>query len=274
MVDVGWDDPFDAIVKTNYVDEVAPFSNVADMLVVNPTDEVITRLQLMSQNDMKAILHLNKLFFYHAGTGGPSGELYDLRSDYKNRWDTFMATNNLSVNSSFIQAFYIGEEPTWNSISFSELKLATDYVKSTLPNVPIMIIEAYPIINDLQVPTTVDWIGFDHYFIKDPKNNGEFRNELNIIKSKRSTLSQKVVLVMDAHYISALHGNIGGITELEMASVATSYYDLANSDPAVVALLGYFWPGGVDDPSAKGARGLPQNAKDEITKIGKLITGK
>ena len=134
-----------------------------------------------------------------------------------------MATNNILSNSSLIQAFYIGEEPTWNGISFLELKSATDYVKSTIPSVPIMVIEAYPIINSLQVPTTVDWVGFDHYFIKDPNNNSVFRNELNIIKSKRSTLSQKTVLVLDTHYISSVHGDIGGITETDMASVATSY---------------------------------------------------
>ena len=79
---------------------------------------------------------------------------------------------------------------------------------------------------------------------------------------------------MDAHYISTIHGDIGGIAESEMASVATSYYNLAHSDSDVIALLGYFWPGGFDDPSAKGARGLQQNDKDEYIRIGKLITRK
>lgn len=273
LVDVGWDDPFDTIAKTNYIDEVAAFSNVADILVVHPTDTIISQLQLMAQNNMKAMLQLSEIIFYYVGAGGPSGGLYDLRPDYQIRWNTFIATNNILSNSSLIQAFFI-DEPTWNSISFLELKSATDYIKSTIPSVPIMVIEAYPIINSLQVPTTVDWVGFDHYFLKDPNNNSVFRNELNIIKSKRSTLSQKIVLIMDAHYISSIHGNIAGITETEMASIATSYYNLAKSEPDVVALLGYFWPGGFDDPSAKGARELPKNAKDEYARIGKLITGK
>jgi len=274
LVDVGWDDPLDTITKTNYVNEVAPFSNVADILVVNPTDTIINRIQFMAQNKMKAILHLSEIFFYYVGPGGPSGALYDLRPDYQARWNSFIATNNILSNSSLIQAFYIGEEPTWNSISFLELKSATDYVKSTISSIPILLIEAYPIINSLQVPVTVDWVGFDHYFIKDPNNNSVFRNELSVIKSKRSALSQKIVIVLDAHYISSVHGDIGGIIETDMASIATSYYNLSKSEPDVVALLGYFWPGGFDHPLAKGARGLPQNAKDEYTRIGKLITGK
>ncbi|MBA2611155.1 MAG: hypothetical protein H0U95_04235 [Bacteroidetes bacterium] len=274
LVDVGWDDPLDSITKTNYVDEVAAFSNVADILVVNPTDNIIARMQMMSNNQMKAILHVNEIFFKYVGPGGPSGALYDLRSDYQARWNDFVSTNNLTNNHSMLQAFYIGEEPTWNSISYLELKAATDYMKATIPEVPNLVIEAYPILNNLQVPTSVDWIGFDHYFIKDPKNSSVFLNELATLKSKRSSQTQKIALVLDAHFISSLHLDYGGITEMQMKDVATSYYNLAQSDQDVVALLGYFWPGGFDDPGAKGARELPQNAKDEYMRIGKIISGK
>ena len=274
LVDVGWDDPLDTTTKTNYVDEVASFSNIGDILVEKPSDNIIGRMQIMSNNQMKAILHLNDIFFEKVGPGGPSGAIYDLRNDYQTRWNDFIITNNLTTNHSMIQAFYVGEEPTWNSISYIELKAATDYVKATIPQVPILIIEAYPIINSLQVPTTVDWIGFDHYFIKDPKNSSIFLNELSIIKSKRSSQTQKIVLVLDAHFISFLHLDLGGITELEMKDVATSYYDLAQSEPDVVAILSYFWPSGFDNSSSIGARELPQNAKNEYIRIGKKISGK
>ncbi len=274
LVDVGWDDPLDTITKINYIDEVAAFSNVADILVVNPTEDIIPRMQLMSNNHMKSILHLNEIFFEYVGVGGPSGALYDLRPDYQTRWNTFVSTNSLSTNHSLVHAFYVGEEPTWNSISYLELKAATDYIKATIPQVSILIIEAYPIINSLKVPTTVDLVGFDHYFIKDPKNNSVFLNELSVLKSKRSSQNQKIVLVLDAHFISTIHLDFGGIKELEMKDIATGCYNLAQSDPDVVGILGYFWPGGFDDPLAKGARELPQNAKDEYIRIGKIITGK
>ena len=274
LIDVGWDDPHDAALKTNYVDEIAGFTNMADILITSPDDNIIDRLQNMNQHQVKAILHLNDLFFEHTGTGGQlSGQLYDLRSDYKARWNTFLVTNKLTLNSDMLQSFFIGEEPTWNSISFSELKSAADYIKSTITTVPILIIESYAAIHLLQIPSSIDWVGFDHYFIKNVMTDNMFKSELALLKSKRTSAQQKIVLVMDTHYISSVHGSFG-ISETDMKSVATSYYQLAKSDTNVVAILGYFWPGGFDDPSSKGARNLSQVVKDEHVKIGKAITGK
>jgi hypothetical protein len=276
LTDVGWDDPNDgASKKTNYVDEVASFANTGDIMVTSPTDNIVGRLQLMKNNNMSAILHLHELLFQQVGTGGSkSGVLYDLRPDYKARWTTFVSTNKLTANTSLIRAFYIGEEPVWNDVSFAELKSATDYVKSTIPSIPIMVVEAFASVNSLQVPTSVDWLGFDVYAIKDPFNDTEYRNLLDTLKSKRSTLSQKLVIVMDSHYIPSAHGTWGGLAITDMASVMASYYKLALAEPDTIALLGYFWPDGFDHPTSKGARSLPQNAKDEYQRIGKLITGK
>lgn len=274
LVDVGWDDPLEKAIKTSYVDEVAAFSNVADLLAVSPTDNLVAKIQNLSSHQMKAIIHLNEIFFEPVGVGGPSGALFDLRTDYQSRWDIFVKTNDLTVNYHLVQAFYVGEEPTWNSISYLELKTATDYIKTSIPQVPILLIEGYPSLSALQVPNSVDWIGFDHYFIKDPQNNRTFLDELSQLKSKRSSQTQKIVLVLDAHFISWLHLDEGGIAESEMKDVATSYYNLAQSDGDVIGLLGYAWPGGFDSPEAKGARQLPQNARDEYIRIGRLISGK
>jgi len=274
LIDVFWDDPLDAEIKTNYLDEVADFSNIADILVLQPSDNILSRIDLMNASNVKAILHVHELFFENVGIGGLSGILFDLRPDYKERWDTFLQTNNLASNQSKIVAFYLGEEPTWNSISFTELKAASDYIKSTLPNIPILLIEASPILNELQIPNSIDWIGFDHYFIKDPQNNSEFLNELSILKSKLVTETQKLVLVFDAHYIPEIHNDISGISQNEMKNIAISYYNLAKSEQKVIALLGYTWPGGFDTNTALGARQLPELVKDEYSRIGKEITGK
>jgi len=273
LIDTYWDDPTDNEIKTNYIDEVHSFSNVADILVVTPTDNIINRMSAIKNLQMKSILHVSELFFEQVGTGGQSGAEFNLRADYKERWNTFIATNQLQTNKNLVQAFYIGEEPTWNSISFTELKAATDFVKSTITTVPIMIIEAYPAIGNLQIPSSVDWVGFDHYAIKDPKNNATFKSEFNLLKSKIND-SQRLIMVMDTHYISTLHGDIGGITLNEMKNVAKSYFDFANAEPKVIAILGYFWPSGFDNNSSIGARNMPQAVKDEYVRFGKMITGK
>ncbi len=274
LIDTYWDDPNDGITKSVYNDEVHPFSNIADILVVNPTDNISARIDAMLNLEMKPYLHISELFFELTGSSGPSGSSYDLRADYQARWDQFVATNDLTNNSARIQSFYLGEEPTWNDISFNELKLASDYIKSTVPNVPIMIIEAYPSIPDLEVPNSVDWIGFDHYFIKDPMTDTGFQDELATLKSKFSSAHQRLVLVMDAHYIPAVHGGFGGISQAEMKDVATNYFNLALHEESTIALIGYTWPGGFDAPDMLGARQLEAETRAEYERIGKLITGK
>ena len=274
LIDTYWDDPTDNLPKTNYIDEVFRFSNIADILVVNPTDNIVTRMTDMNNLQVKSILHVSEIFFELVGTNSPSGANYSLRPDYQTRWDEFINTNNLQTNQNLIQSFYIGEEPTWNGISFSELKSATDYVKLTIPSVAIMIIEAHLAIDQLQIPTSVDWIGFDHYFIKDPKTNTTYLNEIENLTSKFSTNKQKLILIMDTHYINSLHGTHGEISLNEMNEVANSYYELAKSQPETIAILGYFWPSGFDNPASIGARNMPQNIKENYNRIGKEITNK
>ena len=253
---------------------MAEFSNIADILVVNPTDNIVERMTIMNALEVKSILHLNDIFFEQVGTSSPSGIEYDLRSNYQERWNTFLNLNQLQSNQGLIQCFYIGEEPTWNGINYDELKFATDFVKSTLPDVLIMIIEAYPAINQLQIPNSVDWIGFDHYFIKTPQTDVSFLSNLSLLKSKFSTNTQKLVLVMDAHYISAIHRYFGGIELNEMGEVADNYYELAKYEQKTIALLGYFWPSGFDISGSIGARNMPNNIRQNYIRIGKEITGK
>lgn len=274
LVDTYWDDPTDSISKTNYSNEVHSFSNMADILVVSPSDYIVDRIDTMTKLNMKAVLHLNELFFEIVGTSSPSGTEYKLRSDYQKRWDDFVSNNSLYSRQSKILTFYMGEEPTWNGISYTEFSTATDYVKNQFPNIPIMLIEAYPVIDSLQVPASVDWLGFDHYFIKDPTTDALFQQEWNTLREKKSTNDQKLVVIMDSHYIPWAHGDFGNIQLYEMKEVATNYYELALSEPSTIAIFGYYWPNSFEFPEAIGARGMPQNVLEEYIKIGKKVTGK
>ncbi len=273
LVDVYFDDPTDDDVKINYVDEVSSFSNIADILVVEPSQDIKPNLDIMDGLDVKALIHLNEIFYEIAGEGGEmSGVFYDLRTDYRARWDELMEVNKLKENADKIQALYLGEEPTWNGISFEELRQACDYVKQTLPEVKIFLVEAFPALEALEVPESVDWLGFDHYFVKDPARDSEYLAEFELLKSKRSN-DQDLVIILDAHYIDFAHGHFGiAINDLDL--VAQSYYDLANSDEDVVAMIGYHWPSGFEFPQAIGTRGLPEYVLDEHKRIGKAISGK
>lgn len=273
LVDVFWDDPTDNSTKSNYLDEVADFSNIADLLVVNPSDDIQSRLGEFEKYELKAVLHLNEIFFEFIGNiAEKSQSNYDLRTDYKERWDEFISINNLTINSSTISCFYLGEEPTWNSISFEEFKLASDYIKATVPMVPILLVEAYPVLEELEVPTSVDWIAFDHYFIENPEEDETFLAELEILRSKKSA-DQKILLIMDAHYIDWAHGAFS-IDLDEMGEVAENYYKLANKESDIIGLLAYHWPSGFDFNESIGARDFSEDILKVHRAIGKQICGK
>jgi hypothetical protein len=273
LIDVGFDDPTDKESKTNYLDEVSDFSNLADILVVEPTDNLSDRIQKMTDVNVKPMFHLNEVFFEEKSKGGDrSGVIYGLRNDYQERWNTFMTTNNLVSNATNIGCLYIGEEPYWNGIPKDEFKQACDYAKLTLPQVPILNVEAYLVVDSIFTPTSVDWLSFDHYFLSSPSTNIDYLTEYNTVKSRLKS-NQKMFLIMDAHWLKLFHGS-AGISKKDMDVVARDYYNFANSDTTVVGLLGYFWPSGFDFKNSVGARNLPTEVKNEYVRIGKEITGK
>lgn len=273
LIDTYWDDPTDKEEKINYLDEVAPFSNIADIVVVDPEIPIIDNLKAMEQNGVLAIIHSSEIFFELKSNGGDrSGAIYGLRADYKERWDTFVSVNNLTVNHPLIHSIYLGEEPYWNGIPENEFVLACDYAKLTMPELALFLVEAPYIVADMYVPLTIDYVGFDHYFLRQPSVNEQYLSEFNSVKSKMAA-HQKMILILDSHWIKNNHGS-AGIAKKDMDFIARDYYNIANSDTNIVGILGYFWPSGFDDKNSVGARQMPENVKAEYERIGKIITGK
>lgn len=273
-IDAGWDDPLDyPSQKDNYLDEVSPFSNIADILVIDSIETYHDRLIEMYNNNMKAYMNIFSLFFEEIGTDAPSGKQFALRDDYEERWTSFIS-NNYLLYAIAIKAFLLGDEPTWNGITYEDLKEAAKHIQATTPDVPIILIENHQALDDLQIPTMVDWVGFNRYFVKDPVNDPDYQTELSLLKSKLSANWQKLIILMDTHYITEYHENVGGISIEEMTEVATNYYELAKSESDVIALIGYSWPGGFGDESALGARHMLPETLVEYERIGREITGK
>ena len=147
-----------------------------------------------------------------------------------------------------------------------------DLVKATFPTTPIMLIEAAPAIGALVVPRSVDLIGFDQYGVAAPDADPAYRAHLAALKSRRSRPDQRLVVVMEGQWLPAYDGQ--GVDPGLMATVAQRYFALAESDPEVVAMVGYLWPGGVAGPSHRGTRNLPPGVIGEHLRLGKAITRK
>lgn len=267
IVDCSLDDPNDAPVLTNYINEVDSFSNVAQMCVESHTDTVINRVNLMNAGCVKPILSISKVFIYLANTNGPSGSNYDLYPNYQSRWDSFKVINASVLNPQFIEMLYVCDEPTWNGVDFTELSTICNTIKADFPTIPLATVEAYTMVNQIQVPTTIDYLGFDRYGVYDVSTDASYLAQLDTFESKRSTPNQRIILVFDEQWNSGFWP--GGWTPDSMKTVLENYYKLALADTNVVALVGFTWPGIA--PGWLGARHLPQQVIDKTVEIGQMI---
>ncbi len=273
-VDCGHDDPLDNAAVSDYLPEVAAFSSTAQVCVYAPDEPLQARLDKMAQRQVGAFLSVQAILFESAPdatVGG--GTRVRLRADHAARWRQFVDGSGLRQRRTNLTAFYLVDEPTWHGVPASELRRAAELVKAEFPDVPVALIEAAPALASLQVPEAVDWIGFDHYAVPRPDTDPVYLGELALLKSKRSRAAQKVLLVMDAQWLPA-YGQ-AGYSEADMKAVASRYAALAEHERADMAgMLGYLWPGGLDEPAQKGARDLPESVRQEYARIGRALTGK
>jgi hypothetical protein len=273
MVDCGVHDSIAPAGTSNYVGEVAAFTNIGQMCVFGPGEDIGARLSLMQSHGMLALLSVQALLFEgapDAGTG--SGMRYRLRADHQRRWASFVRLNRLNGRAAAIGAFYLADEPAWNGISAADLRQAADLVKATFPATPIMLIEAAPAIGALVVPRSVDLVGFDQYGVAAPDADPAYRAHLAALKARRSRPDQRLVVVMEGQWLPAYDGP--GVDAGLMATVAQRYFALADSDPEVLAMVGYLWPGGLAGPAHLGSRNLPPAVIGEHVRLGKAITRK
>ena len=270
FVDVEYDDnPNDGITFNNYTPEVASFTNLNQMAAYFPAQNLVARINAMNAQCTKPFLAFQDVFYYQVDNNAPSGKHYVLYADYQARWNEFKAVNGSVLNAQKIGAFYMIDEPIWNNVSFADLNNVSQMMKADYPTIPILLIEAYNQINSLQVPTSVDWLGFDRYFMFNPSSNASYLQNLGDLKLRRSTANQKIFIVSDNNWIPAY--GTAGQTAANMDVVAQDYYNLAASDPDIIGLLAWVWPNRVDNEFQIGARSLPQNVKDKNVDIGTRI---
>ncbi len=268
-IDCFYDDPLDAGTMTNYITEVDSFSNIAHMCVYDYTDTIVSRVNLMNSYCVNPLLHVQEIFFQIVDTSAPSGTNYDLHPNFTARWTTFIATNSSVLNSSQIECFYVADEPFWNGISLADMDTVCALVKNAFPTIPILMVEAYTTVGVMQVPQLVDWVGFDRYGVFDPQFDPAFQQDLDTVKARLSSPNQKIILIIDDQWLP-FYG-LAGYPPDTMQYVVQNYYDLAAADTNVIGLIGYIWPGGLDDPGHLGVRNLTQGVIDRNVTIGQLI---
>lgn len=274
-VDSMWDDPLDDSDKTNYLDETAGFTNIAHLSVFDPAASVADRLRAMQAAGVQAVVDTNPLFYEvvdppidETGSGGD----HRLRPNYRELWDQWVAANPLEELQSAIACFHLADEPGWTGVQHEELMEQIRCIREAYPWARLMLIEAGYVVGEMQVPTEVDWVGFDYYAIPDPYNDPRFREPLRLLKERRSSPHQRLVMVMETQW----HPDYAayGFPPEAMRGVAMNYWRLADEDPDFIAIIGYSWPGGITNPTQRGARNLPEEVQEFYRQVGAEVTGK
>lgn len=253
------------------VAQTMPFSNAPHM-GVDAGEDYTSAIRNVNQNGGRPIVGVHNILFATTVREPvpPSGNAdWSLHPNYIARWNAFRTTHASVLTPTNILAFYMADEPVWNGISASDLKIATDLVAASYPSIPRIVVEAWPVVSRLVVPASMSWIAFDKYGVRDPATDPTYKSIYNTLKSRRSSPSQKMFIIGDA-WFGAEH-TANDISIHGTAGIALNYYNFAKNDPDVVALIGFLWP---SFPGAVGARDLPASARSTYKLIGQSITGK
>lgn len=261
--------------KVNYVDEISGFANVGQMCVYLPKDSLAKRIAAFDRAEVKAIVLVESILFERSKATTLSKTKLTLRHDAASRWRAFVDLNQESLVPKHVVAIFVVDEPAWNNVSVADFTRAVELVKSSLPDIPTVAIEAGQAVNQIMIPKQLDWIGFDRYATVDPEHDRKWLADLKAVRAARTRGDQKIVIVAETQWLP-MYQTVGGVRPEDMARIAESYYRVAASDPEVVALIGYLWPAELGDQAGDGrlgARELPNNVKQTLRRIGKQIIG-
>jgi hypothetical protein len=266
----GLDDPRDESTRTDYVDEVVGFTNLAHVCVF--AQDIRPSLEDLPEAGIKGLVDLTLLLFEFVNGDAPSGsdQVLALRADAAQQWRTFVKINHSVLDSAHVAAYYLADEPTWNGASRADIEAAAAMVSDTSSNIPILIVEPPGVLSEAVFPPTVDWVGFDQYAVTNPAADPSYLENLDSLR-RHKLPDQRIAMIMDAQWLKVFEHL--KITPADMEIAARNYFALASRSPDVVALIGYTWPGGIDE-GQYGARDLPDAVVDAYREIGHRILGR
>ena len=273
-IDCGVEDPHDDEPIVDYLPEVTGFTNLAHLCVYDPStaSSLPSRLARMNESGIKAILDVQNIFFEPGLVTAPAGTpALQLRPDALQRWQSLVAGSGLQGLAASIGAVTVVDEPTWNGVRAEDLAQAVRWVKGSLAGTTVLVVEAWPVIDQLEIPEDVDWLAFDRYGVADPANDPDYLADLETLRSRRSRPDQKLLLILETQWLP-VYGDLGFPPEA-MGQVAVSTFELAQRESDVIGLVGYLWPGGLDEPGQLGARNLPPLVQDLYREMGRAILG-
>jgi hypothetical protein len=258
----GLDDPHDTSPKTDFIDEVAGFSNLNQVCIDANPRVTADRLKRMAAAGATPLLAIEPALFT------PTKSSLRPNPDRDALWPLVQqAITQSGVNPDQI-LFYLVDEPTLRGLPMRDISDAINFLHQTYPGAKTMLVEAYDPTGPGPIPPELDFWGFDAYAVPDPQAEPLYTSYLDRTR-KQLAPGQRMVLMMDAMH-TPTHAE-AGISEAAMADVARAYLALAQHRDDIAAILAYSWVGGIDGPHEKGVRDLPLTVQSAHREIGHAV---
>ncbi len=237
--------------------EVSAFSNV---VLFDPLAPGFARLnELARDRDMRVAVGWGQVLF------DTSRRPFRLHDDYRQRFESLVSTERRRFRDLL---FHVPiDEPYWNGLTDAEVVPALELMKEHFPEVPTLIVQAWPTLDSRQEAVPSDWVAFDRYTIADPLVDPVYQDYWNRMRAFNP--GKPILVVADGFY--SLGHIDAGIPREEMGQVLRSYRDLFLSEPDAVVLGVFTW---TDNPGLEGTRSLPDAVIREHAQVGAALTGR
>jgi hypothetical protein len=210
---------------------------------INPDVLIVEKILSAKARGFKIVIEIPTVFF-DFNFSKMRFNVSSLSLGYQKNWNHFKELITPHLTS--IVGFYPFDEPYWNAfgsgVPSSDMKIFLEEIavtiKTDFPNIPLIFIEAYPMVNeDLQLPKGWDWIGMDCYGSFDKCGAAGSERSIpeyyNVLKSKM-TPNQKLVVIPDAFLFTETPSPI---EKTALVRRAKQFLDWVSSEPKIVAVV-------------------------------------
>jgi len=201
-------------------------------------------------------------------------------------WASISSQSAPLISSKVLTGFFLGDELTWNGLSFNNLQFVANMIRNTFPTALIYYNEAYPVftidksiygvnIYYTHVPSAINWISIDFY----PSDGSSLSEAISIFQTK---LYPKLSSDQSALFVPPAYGSLedperycgGSNCTAEMLLWGEQTIQWALSDSRLIGMNPWHWGSHQTWTGFEiGARDMPA-VKNFWTTIGKQIINK
>jgi hypothetical protein len=262
-----------------YISEVADHTNLIHVYAHQIDDRFF---ELAAAQNMKVMVDVSRIFF--------DEKAVFQNPNYATLWE--QTKERLRGRMDQVAAFYVVDEPNLKSkrkwdkhTDWSAINIAVDTIRATYPTMPLASILSGEHKITRELVSLFDWVGIDCYdqgsddcgmFAKGTVHgipNGIPNSMYERFRALVDQNRQRIMLVPQAGMPIKKADRNSNTYNYGLPRQADQYYQVAKTDPLVIAVIPFIWQDLHGDDEWYGLKSLP-TTKKKFTEIGRLITSR